>query len=87
MWVEQARAACGNAVMLDANSAAAYICLGTVDLGTGEYETAVADFEHALRAEPTSDEAYLGLARAQDRLGLSEAAEQTYRQAVDLRPT
>jgi tetratricopeptide (TPR) repeat protein len=41
----------------------------------------------ALRTDPTSDEAYLGLARAQDRLGLAEAAEQTYRRAVDLRPT
>ncbi len=86
-WVDQARGACRTAVALDANIAAPYICLGTVDLGTGEYEKAVADFEHALRTEPTSDEAYLGLARAQDRLGLSEAAEQTYRQAVDLRPT
>jgi eukaryotic-like serine/threonine-protein kinase len=85
-WVDQSRVACRKAVTLDAGSAAAYICLGTVDLGTGEYEKAVADFEHALRTEPTSDEAYVGLARAQDRLGLTEAAEQTYRQAVDLRP-
>lgn len=86
-WVDKARVACGNAVMSDASVAGAYVCLGTVELGTGEYEKAIAAFERALRTEPTSDEAYLGLARAQDRLGLSEAAEQTYRQAVDLRPS
>jgi len=86
-WVDKARVACGNAVVSDASVAGAYVCLGTVELGTGEYEKAIAAFERALRTEPTSDEAYLGLARAQDRLGLSEAAEQTYRQAVDLRPS
>ena len=87
VWVDQARAACGNAVMSDAGAAGAYACLGSVELGTGEYGKAIAAFERALRTEPTSDEAYLGLARAQDLLGLSEAAEQTYRQAVDLRPS
>ncbi len=86
-WIDQSRAACGNALAIDANLAAGHVCLGTLDLGAGEYEKAVADFGRALQILPTSDAAYWGLARAQERMGLPDAAEQTYRQAVALRPT
>jgi tetratricopeptide (TPR) repeat protein len=76
-----------HAASLEPNLAAAHVCLGTLDLGVGNDQAAVAAFQRALQTEPTNDAAYLGLARAQERLGLVEAAEHTYRLAVEHRPT
>jgi len=84
--VPQARAACAQALALDPNSAAAYICLGTVAQGTGAFDEAVRAFQHAIDHEPTSDEANLGLARAQASIGAPEAAEATYQRSITLRP-
>ena len=51
-------------------------------------EKAVADFERALRTEPTSDEAYPRLARAQDRLGLRRRrSRRIARRSIFDRPT
>ena len=43
-------------------------------------------FQHAVEREPTSDEATLGLARAQARAGATAEAEKTYERAIALRP-
>ena len=83
--VPQARAACVQAAALDPGSAAAHVCLGTVALGTGGFDEAVRDFQRAVDREPTSDEATLGLARAQARTGAAAAAEATYQRAIGLR--
>ncbi len=85
-YVATARQACEQAVRLDAGLAFAHICLGTIHQGTGQYEKSLAEFQLARESEPTNDDAYVGLARAQEQLGRMEAAEQTYRQAIDLRP-
>jgi tetratricopeptide (TPR) repeat protein len=66
--------------------APAHVCLGTLASGTGQYEKAVTEFERALDAEPTSDDAYRGLAEAYERLGNLAQAEATYRRAIQLRP-
>jgi tetratricopeptide (TPR) repeat protein len=58
--VEQARAACAQAVALDAELSSSHVCLGTIALGTGAVEDAVQEFQLALGREPTSDEANLG---------------------------
>jgi tetratricopeptide (TPR) repeat protein len=84
--VDQARAACAQAVTLDPDLPASHVCLGTVALGTGAFEDAVQEFQRAVEREPTSDEATLGLARAQARAGAIADAEATYRRAVLLRP-
>ena len=85
-YVDRARQACANASAIDPDLPAARMCEGTVRLGTGEYRQAVGDFRRALDREPTSDEAYLGLARAQEKLDDVAAAEQTYKTAIALRP-
>jgi tetratricopeptide (TPR) repeat protein len=85
-WVPQARAACMQAQELDPNLPASHTCLGTVALGTGEFDEAVREFQRALDREPTSDEANLGLARAQARSGATATAEETYTRAIALRP-
>ena len=84
--VDDARSACRQALNLDPKLAAAYVCAGTIENGTGEYEQAIALLERALQIEPASDEAYRLLARAQEALGRTEAALKTYTQAVELRP-
>jgi serine/threonine protein kinase/tetratricopeptide (TPR) repeat protein len=84
--VQQARAACAQAVALDAELSGSHICLGTIALGTGAPEEAVQHFQHVIDREPTNDEATLGLARAQARAGAAGDAEATYKRAIELRP-
>ena len=84
--MEQARSACAQAVALDPELPASHTCLGTIALGTGAVVDAVHEFQRALDREPTSDEANLGLARAQARSGSYADAEATYQRAIALRP-
>jgi tetratricopeptide (TPR) repeat protein len=84
--IEQARNACAQAVALDPELPASHTCLATIALGTGAVEVAVQEFQRALDREPTSDEANLGLARAQARSGAYTEAEATYQRAIALRP-
>ncbi len=72
--VARARAACTQALTLEPESPAGHVCLGTVAL------------ERVVDRDPTSDEATLGLARAQARSGATDAAEATYKRAILLRP-
>jgi serine/threonine protein kinase/tetratricopeptide (TPR) repeat protein/TolB-like protein len=85
-WVLPAREACEHALGFDERLAPAHVCLGTLDSGTGQYERAVSEFERALEAEPTSDDAYRALAEAYQHLGNVAEAEKTYRRAIELRP-
>jgi tetratricopeptide (TPR) repeat protein len=85
-WIDGSRRDCEHSLSLDKRLAAGHACLGTVYKGTGHYEEAVAQFESAVAAEPTSDDAYRGLADAYERLGKLDDAEKTYRRAIQLRP-
>jgi serine/threonine protein kinase/tetratricopeptide (TPR) repeat protein len=85
-WVQSSRESCEKAVSLDPNLAAAHECLGTLYSGRGQYETAVREFESALKTEPTNDDAIRGLARTYEHLGKLSEAEKTYQRAIDLRP-
>jgi tetratricopeptide (TPR) repeat protein len=84
--IDTARQNCERAEKLDARLSAARICLGTIYTGTGMYEQAAQAFQRGLEIEPTSDEAYRGLAKAYERLGRVADAEKTYRRAIELRP-
>ena len=54
--VEDARSACRQALTLEPNNlAAAYICAGTIEVGTGEYEQAIALLERALQTSHPMD--------------------------------
>ena len=85
--VEDARSACRQALTLEPNNlAAVYVCAGTIEIGTGQYDQAMALLERALQIEPANDDAYRLLARAQESAGHAEDALKTYTHAVELRP-
>jgi tetratricopeptide (TPR) repeat protein len=84
--VDTARQSCERALGLDERESAPHACLGTVESGVGRYEKAIEEFQHALDREPESDDALLGLAQANQRLGRQADAERTYKQAIALRP-
>jgi tetratricopeptide (TPR) repeat protein len=85
-WVQSARHSCELALNAAGQLAAAFVCLGRLESGTGEYEKAVEEFGRAVAADPTSDDAYRGLADAYERLNKPAEAERTYRRAIELRP-
>jgi tetratricopeptide (TPR) repeat protein/TolB-like protein/tRNA A-37 threonylcarbamoyl transferase component Bud32 len=85
-WIESSRKACGRAVELDSRLSEAHICLGDLHNRTGRYEEAIGEFRLALTTEPTSDDAYRGLAYALEQLRKPGDAETTYREAIRLRP-
>lgn len=85
-WIAKSRESCEKSLTLDGKMAAGQLCLGTIDVGSGNYEHAVAEFQRALDVEPTSDAAYRGLGFAYQRLGQFNEAEKTYQSAITLRP-
>ena len=82
MWMTRALEACQKAAALGEGA----ICLGHVYNGTGKHEQSVSEFQRALGIDPTSDDAYRGLAFAYEHLGKTAEAEQTYRHAIAVRP-
>ena len=85
-WVEKARSACNQAVAIAPKLAEGWTCLGIVYRATGEYEQAVANFQKATVLDPTSDDAFRGLAGAYQKLNRPAEAEATFRKAISLRP-
>jgi eukaryotic-like serine/threonine-protein kinase len=85
-WPSKAREACRQALEIDKHLSAAYVCLGMVSNGAGQYDAARTAYEKALEGDELSDEGLLGLAFAQEHLGDFSGAERTYQRAVDRRP-
>ena len=85
-WATRARQTCERALGVDERAAAPHRCLGVVATGIGDYEKSVEEFQHALDREPESELARIGLATAYERLGLADRAEQTFLDAIDVRP-
>jgi len=85
-WASKSRASCEKSLSLDGRLAAGQLCLGTIDAGSGKYESAVAEFQRALDAEPTNDAAYRELGLTYERLGRFNEAERTFQRAIEVRP-
>jgi eukaryotic-like serine/threonine-protein kinase len=85
-FIPKARQACSKAVELGNAGAAGHVCLGVLENGAGDYEKAIDEFTRAIQLDPSSDEAYTGLASAYEKLGKLNEAEKTYQQVINLRP-
>jgi eukaryotic-like serine/threonine-protein kinase len=85
-WLQKARSACDQAVAIAPKLAEGWTCLGNVHRATGEYEQAVLHFQKATVLDPTSDDAFRGLAGVYQKLNRPAEAEATFRKAISLRP-
>jgi serine/threonine-protein kinase len=84
--ISKSQQACKKAVDLGNSGAAGHVCLGTIASGTGKYEEAAAQFQHAAQLEGTNEYALLGLGGAYEHLGKRQDAENAYKKIVQLRP-
>jgi serine/threonine-protein kinase len=84
--VDLARQACERALRLNNLLAPVHVTLGIIRAGTGEAETALADFDRALALDPADADAVREKAQAYEALGRAKEAEDTYLRAIRLRP-
>jgi serine/threonine-protein kinase len=85
-WVTSAHQNCQRSLELDPGLAVGHSCLGKVQMGTGAYRDAAAEFDLATTYEPTSDDAFRDLAQAYQLLGRADEAERTLQKAIQVRP-
>ena len=85
-WAKAAMETCERAVTQGPRLAAAHACLGQAYMAQGEYEKSADQYRRTLELEPTSDDAYGGLASAYERLNRVAEAEASFKQAIALRP-
>jgi tetratricopeptide (TPR) repeat protein len=81
-----ARASCDNAIRLDGKLPVARIALGAVQLRYGQHDEAIAEYQLALKLDPTNSEALRGLASAYRAAGNTADAEATYKRAIARSP-
>lgn len=84
-WVAAAQKSVGRASQLSSEAPEVLAAMGLIDQGTGKYEKAVAEYEHAVALNPTDDAVYRGLADAYKALGDQKEAERAYRRALEMR--
>ncbi|MEM9553301.1 MAG: protein kinase [Acidobacteriota bacterium] len=85
-WLDNALLAARKAVELGEFVAFAHAVLGGVLLETQDLDAARASFETALRLDPTSIDAHLGVAMLHEMSGEIQSAEAAYRRALEVNP-
>jgi serine/threonine-protein kinase len=85
-WIASGTADCTKAVQLGNAGAGGHLCLGVLASGTGKYEEAATEFKRAIELDPTTDQAYIGLAQVYTKLNKLEDAEKTFQRLILLRP-
>jgi serine/threonine-protein kinase len=81
-FLEQARAACADAVKIDPAEASGHACLGAL----APDADAIAELQKAVELDPTLDSAWTSLAKALTRMRRKDDVEQLYKKWVALRP-
>jgi tetratricopeptide (TPR) repeat protein len=61
--------------------------VGNFYLKRGKYKAAVSRFEEAIQTRPDYAQAYLGLGKADEKMGLKQKALDAYQQYLDLLPS
>ena len=85
-WIDAAIAQCTQAVKLDELDAAGHVCLGLIYNGTGRHREAASELRIAKSLDPSRDVIYAGLARAYIAEGDLDLAEDTFKEAISVRP-
>ncbi|MBT8137630.1 MAG: tetratricopeptide repeat protein [Gammaproteobacteria bacterium] len=85
-YIEKAQAACSTALALNPNLDIVHTALGDLYVSTGQYADAEAQYQRALRKDPSSVDALIGLGRTYQRMKRPEDAEASLRQAVNIHP-
>jgi len=85
-WIEQSSAMLDRAVQLNDKLPSAFVSLGRLHDGSGEYDLAVQEFDRALKLDPRNAEALGGMSRAYESAGRLKEAEEALNKAVALRP-
>jgi eukaryotic-like serine/threonine-protein kinase len=84
-WIDKAEEYCKRAAELNTQLPAVYVTLARLHNGKGERNLALEELQHALKLEPRSADALLGLAAVYDSMGRTREAEDTYKKAAALR--
>jgi tetratricopeptide (TPR) repeat protein len=85
-WAKAAIETCEKATRQGPRLAAAHSCLGQAYMAQGQYDKAADQYRRTLELEPTSDDAYGGLASAYEHLGQPADAEEAFKRTITLRP-
>ena len=85
-FVELAEIECERAFKLDSMLSPVNVTLGMIYSGTGRYESAIDQFNRALKNDPSNAAAYRGLAKAFVSLEKNDDAESTFKRAINLKP-
>jgi len=78
-----AEQACQLALQHDSDSSDVHLALGGLYRTSGKYEVALHEYVMALRINPNSAEAYIGLGKTQVALGRNVEAEENLRRAIE----
>ena len=85
-WAEAAKKEVKAAHDLNSRLPEVQLAIAEFNLRTGSYDDAVSGFQRLIELDPTSVNAYLGLASAYDSLGRTAQAEKTFRHAIEISP-
>ena len=85
-WADNAQEACEKARQIDPDLPETHVTLGELRARTGRPLEAVPEFQNALKVQPNSMDALLGLATAYHFAGRHADAEATCQRAIALQP-
>lgn len=85
-WIDRATEESKIAYDLNNKLLQVNITRGMISTGTGNYDEAIQYFNDALSTDPTSADAYLGLAEAYEYTGDYDQAESIFKRAIRLKP-
>jgi serine/threonine-protein kinase len=85
-WTDKALAACDQALSINDQIARAWVTSGRIHTDRGQHEIALKEYERALQLAPRDQDVLAGLARGYESAGKLARAEETYKNAVAMRP-
>jgi serine/threonine-protein kinase len=85
-WTDKALAACDQALSINDQIAGAWVTSGRIHTERGQHEVALKQYQRAMQLAPRDQDALTGLAHGYESAGKLARAEETYKNAVAMRP-